>query len=112
MRKKKGNHWLNPRVPFKQATDMNLSKQVGTALALPKDTNPFTSTPNFFEETQIAKIYGMTEDYTPPRRVRTAFMIYSEHKKEEVLEEQPNIKEPELLREIARCWSHIDNDSK
>jgi hypothetical protein len=26
MRKRKGAHWLNPKVPFKQATDMTLSK--------------------------------------------------------------------------------------
>ncbi len=50
-----------------------------------------TPTPNFYEETQIAKIYGMTEDYTPPRRIRTAFMIYSEHRREEIIEDNPGI---------------------
>ena len=52
----------------------------------------------------------MTEDYTPPRRVRTAFMIYSEHKREEVLEDRPGLKEEEILREIAKAWSHLDSD--
>ncbi len=34
---------------------------------------------NFYEEEQIAEIYGMTEDYTPPSRTKTAYQIYSEH---------------------------------
>lgn len=34
---------------------------------------------NFYEESQIAKIYGMTEDYTPPKRYKTPYMIYAEH---------------------------------
>ena len=54
----------------------------------------------------------MTEDYTPPRRVRTAFMIYSEHKREEILEEKPRMEEDELLREVARHWARLDNDTK
>jgi hypothetical protein len=70
------------------------------------------SQPNFFEEQQIAKIYGMTEDYTPPRRMRTAFMIYSEHKREEILEDSPQITTHQLEREIAKCWAHMDNDMK
>lgn len=52
----------------------------------------------------------MTEDYTPPRRMRTAYMIYGEHKREEILEQEPNIGLNELTREIAKCWAHLDND--
>lgn len=110
MRRKKGAHWLNPKVPFKQATDMHMPKQVGAALVLHRDGPYETPVPNFFEESQIARIYGMTEDYTPPRRVRTAFMIYSEHKREEVLEERPGAKEEEILREVAKAWSKLDSD--
>ena len=54
----------------------------------------------------------MTEDYTPPRRIRTAFMIYSEHRREEILEENPQISQEDLLREIAKSWAHLDNDMK
>jgi hypothetical protein len=52
----------------------------------------------------------MTEDYTPPKRSKTAFMIYAEHKREEILEEKPNATMTELTREIARCWACLDND--
>lgn len=54
----------------------------------------------------------MTEDYTPPRRMRTAFMIYTDHKKEEILEDNPNISETQLLREVTKAWAHLDNDMK
>ena len=65
---------------------------------------------NFYEESQIAKIYGITEDYTPPKRTKTAYMIYADHKREELLEENQNISLDELTREIARCWAKLDND--
>lgn len=71
---------------------------------------PGTRTHSFWEESQIARIYGMTEDYTPPKRSKTPFMIYAEQKREEILDEKPNVSLPELTREIARCWACLDND--
>jgi hypothetical protein len=88
-------------------------QQLAIALGVPNGPNN-QSIPNFFEEQQIAKIYGVTEDYTPPRRQRTAFMIYSEHKREEVLEDHPHFVDNEegLKRMIVRAWAHLDNDQK
>ncbi|CDW82148.1 UNKNOWN [Stylonychia lemnae] len=67
---------------------------------------------NFYEESQIAKIYGMTEDYTPPNRTKSAYQIFTEHKREEILEDNPNISLNDLTREIAKSWAKLDNDQK
>eukprot|EP00347_Sterkiella_histriomuscorum_P018014 403347115 len=73
---------------------------------------PGTKPISFYEESQIAKIYGMTEDYTPPNRTKSAYQIFTEHKREELLEEKPNMTLNELTREIAKHWARLDNDQK
>ena len=52
----------------------------------------------------------MTEDYTPPKRSKTPYMIYAEQKREEILDDKPNALMTEITREIARCWACLDND--
>ena len=54
----------------------------------------------------------MTEDYTPPKRSKTPYMIYAEQKREEILDDKPNATLTEITREIARCWACLDNDQK
>ena len=59
----------------------DLQSQVsGTCYDPPVDFSklPGTRTHSFYEESQIARIYGMTEDYTPPKRSKTPYMIFAE----------------------------------
>lgn len=41
-------------------------------------------------------------------------MIYSEHKREEVLEDHPHLEgdEDAIKRQIVKAWAHLDNDQK
>lgn len=52
----------------------------------------------------------MTEDYTPPKRSKTPYMLFAEQKREEVLDERPEATLTEITREIARSWAVLDND--
>jgi hypothetical protein len=57
-------------------------------------------------------LYGLTDEFTPPKRNKSAYAIFTEHKREEILENNPNIGLNDLTRQIARSWACLSKDEK
>jgi hypothetical protein len=47
-----------------------------------------------------------------PKKARSAYLIFSAEKREEVKEENPDMKSSEIMSELGRLWKELDDDEK
>ena len=53
-----------------------------------------------------------TKDPNAPKRAASAYIIFGQHKRQEVKDAHPEFKSPDIMREIGRLWKELTDEEK